>query len=476
MKFIYGLFFVLLLLVGTPMVYLLILAPGLDLTVNGNTRQYIALLKRVFNGMDSFVLVALPFFILAGELMSAGGITVRLVNLAKFIVGRSKGGLSHVTVASSAMLAGGCGSAVADASALGSMLIPAMEKNGYRRDYAAGITAAAAVIVPIIPPSGIMIMYAFINDVSVAAMFIGGIIPGLIIALSLMMMTWILARVKNFPTPDESYARDYKKAGQSIFVGLMPLLLAYLAFKYGFGVLLFIFLLAAYGFVVYRFINREYIMPAIQSMAALLTPVILMGGIMGGVFTPTEGAAVAAFWSLIVGLYVNKELKYKDLPKIFLKSAISAGVILMLVASAVAFAYIISRSRAPQELSGIVLGITQNKFLLFALVNVLLLIVGTFLDAGPAILILGPILAPVMISVGIDPTHFAVVMCINLIVGLITPPMGLVLFVLSGMTGIGIGKIAKQMMPYFLVEVAIIFLISYIPALTLWLPHMFNFT
>lgn len=216
-------------------------------------------------------------------------------------------------------------------------------------------------------------------------------------------------------------------------------------------------------------------MPAIQSLAALLTPVILMGGIMGGIFTPTEGAAVAAFWSLIVGLFVNKELKLKDLPKIFLQSAISAGVILLLVASAVAFAYIISRSRAPQELSAIVLGLTQNKYLLFALVNILLLIVGTFLDAGPSILILGPIIAPVMVSVGIDPTHFAVVMCINLIIGLITPPMGLVLFVLSGMTGLGIGKIAKQMMPYFLVEVAIVFVISYVPAFTLWLPRMFGF-
>ncbi len=476
MKFIYALFFVLLLLVGTPMVYLLVLAPGLDLTVNGNTKQYIALLKRVFNGMDSFVLVALPFFILAGELMSAGGITVRLVDLAKFIVGRSKGGLSHVTVASSAMLAGGCGSAVADASALGSMLIPAMEKNGYSRDYAAGITAAAAVIVPIIPPSSIMIIYAFINDVSVAAMFIGGIIPGLLIAISLMMVTWVLARVKNFPVPDESYARDFKKAGQSVYIGLTPLLLIFLIFKYGLNPWLLLPLLVLYGAGLYFFIDKRYILPAFRSMAALLTPVILMGGIMKGIFTPTEGAAVAAFWSLLVGLYVNKELKYKDLPKIFLKSAVAAGVILMLVASAVAFAYIISKSRAPQELSQLVLSITENKYLLFALVNILLLIVGTFLDAGPAILILGPILAPVMISVGIDPTHFAVVMCINLIVGLITPPMGLVLFVLSGMTGIGIGKIAKQMMPYFLVEVGIIFLISYIPALTLWLPRMFQFT
>ncbi|GBU09936.1 C4-dicarboxylate transport system large permease component [Gammaproteobacteria bacterium] len=429
MALIYLWIFFILLLVGLPMTYLMLTTPiisiFIDSWLNGtDPRGLTRVVSRLFAGTESFPLMALPFFILAGELMSAGGITTRIVKFAESLIGHYRGGLAHVTVSSSVMLAGGCGSPVADASALGTILIPGMTESGYQRRFAAGIVAASSLIVGIIPPSGLFIMYAFIMNVSVADMFAGGILPGLIIAAALMIMVFFTRK---------RYPAALKKATGKERIQ---------AFRYAF--------------------------------LPLLTPVILIGGIVGGIIGVTEGAAAAAFYCLILGLFYTKEIKIKDLGTIFSKAALNSAVILVLVGAAVSFAAFLSQKGLPNVISGYVLGITDNPLLLFFLVNIMLLCVGLIMDAGPAILILGPILAPVMIAAGVDPVHFAVVMCINLLIGLITPPMGLVLFVVSSISKEPVESISIAMMPFFLVELAILFLLTYYPAIIMALPNAVN--
>ena len=427
MAFAYLYIFIALLFLGMPIVFVMLIAPGISMLLEGREVFLNLLFQRLFAGIDSFPLMALPFFILAGELMTKGGVTSRIVRFAETLIGHRKAGLGQVSVASSLMLAGGSGSAVADASALGSVMIPAMKDSGYTKRFAAAITAASAVIASIIPPSGLFILYAFIMNVSVAAMFAGGIVPGILIGVGLMITISIMARFREFPDPLPK--ATLKEKGEAFKSAFLP----------------------------------------------LLTPVILIGGIIGGIFTPTEGAAIAAFYALILGLFVTREIKVKDLAPIFSKAAISSAVILMLVGAAVAFASLISLKGTAQLVSGMVLNITDSPLLLLFLGVSFLLAIGTIMDAGPAILILGPILAPVMVGVGIDPIHFAVVMSITLIMGLITPPLGLVLFVVSGISREKIESIAKEMMPLFLVEIAILFALVYIPDLVLALPRALGY-
>ncbi len=427
MAFLYIYIFLGLLVIGTPIVFVMLLAPGLTLIFEDNLRFLNLLVQRLFAGMDSFPLMALPFFILAGELMTAGGVTSRIVKFAETFVAHRKAGLGQVSVSSSIMLAGGSGSAVADASALGGVMIPGMHQAGYTKSFSAAITAASAVLASIIPPSGLMILYAFIMNVSVAAMFAAAIIPGLIIGFGLMVVVAIVARFRSFPEPA---AR------------------------------------ATWGDVARE--SKRAVLP-------LLTPIILIGGIVGGVFTPTEGAAVAAFYALILGLVITREIKLTDLPRLFGNAALRSAVILLLVGAAVSFASLVSLKGTPQLVSGLVLGITDDPLLLFFVIVALLLAVGTIMDAGPAILILGPILAPVMIDLGIHPIHFAVVMCIVLIIGLITPPLGLVLFVVSGISGERIERISWDLIPYFLFEVAVVGALILFPELVLWLPRVLGY-
>lgn len=427
MALLYVYIFGVLLIIGTPIVFVMMLAPGAALLFEGNFRFLNMLIQRLFAGIDSFPLMALPFFILAGELMTAGGITTRIVRFAETFVAHRRAGLGQVSVSSSIMLAGGSGSAVADASALGGVMIPGMHQAGYTKSFSAAITAASAVLASIIPPSGLMILYAFIMNVSVAAMFAAAIIPGLIIGFGLMIVIAIVARFRSFPDPAER---------------------------------------ASWGDVLRE--SKRAVLP-------LLTPIILIGGIVGGVFTPTEGAAVAAFYALILGLFITREIKLVDLPRLFGNAALRSAVILLLVGAAVSFASLVSLKGTPQLVSGLVLGITDDPLLLFFVIVALLLAVGTIMDAGPAILILGPILAPVMINLGIHPIHFAVVMCIVLIIGLITPPLGLVLFVVSGISGERIERISWDLIPYFLFEVAVVGALILFPELVLWLPGVLGY-
>jgi TRAP-type transport system large permease protein len=427
MTYLYLWLFLGLMAIGTPIVFVLLLAPGLTMVFEDRIVFINLLLQRLFAGMDSFPLMALPFFILAGELMTAGGVTTRIVKFAECFVGHPPARLGHVSIHTSLKLAGGSGSAVADSSALGSVMIPGMKQSGYSAAFSGAITAASAVLASIIPPSGLFILYAFIMQVSVAAMFAGGIVPGLIIGFGLMVVMAIMARIQTFPVPLER--ATWAETGRAFTTAFMP----------------------------------------------LLTPVILIGGIVGGIFTPTEGAAVAAFYALILGLFITREITITQLPTIFGASALRSAIILLLVGAAVSFASLVSLKGTPQLVSGFVLGITDDPLMLFFIIVVFLLGIGTIMDAGPAILILAPLLQPVMVSVGVDPIHFAVVMSVALILGLITPPMGLVLFVCSGISGERVERIAWVLMPYFLFEVAVVFALVYFPGLVLWLPRVMGY-
>jgi len=419
--------FIFLMAAGMPVVFALLVGPGASLFLDDQTKFFPALLSRLYNGMDSFPLMAVPFFILAGEVMNAGGITKSIVRFSESMIGHVRGGLAQVNILSSIMFAGLSGSAVADTSALGKMLIPAMEENGYSRKFAAAITAASSVIGPIIPPSGIMIIYAFIMNVSVGGLFAAGFIPGLLVAIGLMAMTAYLSKKRNYPVAARK--ATWGERGTALK----------------------------------------------ETFLALLTPVILLGGILAGIFTPTEAAAVAAGYALFVSLLFTRTIKPSGLPLVFTTAAVQAGVILMLVGAAVTFAWIITVSGMAGIIAEGISGVSDNILILLLLVNIFLFVVGMFLDAGPAILILGPVLAPIFVANGVDPLHFAVVMCVNVTVGLATPPMGLVLFVASSVSGEKVEGIIKEMLPFLAVEVFVIFLITYFPAVSLTLPRLLGF-
>ena len=419
--------FLFFLMIGLPVFFGLIASPGILLWLNGSERDITLLYRNLYNGMDSFPLMAIPFFMLAGELMNRGGITIRLVEFAQALMGHLRGGLAHVNVLSSMLFAGLSGSAVADTSALGSMLIPAMEKQGYSRKFAAAITAASSVIGPIIPPSGIMIIYAYVMGESVAALFLAGIVPGAMVGIGLMVMIKFMADKYDFPVASRKY--NWKERGQASLKAFFP----------------------------------------------LMTPVIILGGILFGVFTPTEASAVAVAYALIVGLFILKTLKVGEIPSVLRQAGITSAVVLLLVGSAMSFKTVVSLSHAPEIMADWILTLSDNPLILLFLINLLLFAVGMFLDAGPAIIILGPILGPVFVDLGVDPIHFAIIMSVNLTVGLATPPMGLVLFVASAVSHERVETISRAILPFLAVEIIVIFLITYFPALSMTIPRLTGF-
>ena len=416
-----------LMIAGLPIAFALMIAPGISLFFDGQQSMFPMLLMRMYNGMDSFPLMAIPYFILAGEVMNRGGITTRLVRLSQALIGHLRGGLAHVNILSSILFAGLSGSAVADTSAIGSMLIPAMEKNGYTKRVSAAVTAASSVIGPIIPPSGIMIIYAFVMNVSVAGLFAAGLVPGLMVGFSLMGMTVYLSKKRNYPVASQ------RASFNEVFISF-----------------------------------KGAILP-------LLTPIIILGGILAGIFTPTEAAAIAAGYAILISVFVLRTLKFKDIPKVLFNAALSSGMILFLVGASTAFATLVSLTGTAPKAMEIMNSISQNPLILLFLVNLLLFFVGMFLDAGPAILILGPVLGPTFIGLGVDPLHFAIIMCVNVTVGLATPPMGLILFVAAGLSDEPVEKIAWEMLPFLAIEVIVIFLITFVEAIPMTLPRLLGF-
>lgn len=423
--FIWALF--LMIAIGVPIVFALGIAP-MGAFILADKEVFLKIIaQRLYTGINQFPLLAIPLFILAGEIMNVGGITQRLVNFANTLVGHLRGGLAHVNIVSSIFFAGLSGSAVADTSALGSMLIPAMEKQGYSRRFAAAVTAASSVIGPIIPPSIIMVIYAYIMQVSVAALFLGGVIPGVLTGIGLMIVTSLIAKKRNYP---KAHTRaSIKEVGKAGLEAALP----------------------------------------------LMTPIIILGGILSGIFTPTEAAGAAVIYALVLSSTILRTINMDRFVKLLLRTAVASSVILLAVATASVFGWVATISGVPNKLTSLVFTITENPYLLLLLINIMLLIIGMFLDAGPAILILGPILGPLMAQLGIDPLHFAIVMCVNLTIGLATPPMGLILFVASTVSRERVEHIAREMLPYYLVHLSIILLITYVPALSMSLPRWLGY-
>lgn len=423
---IFVIYFLILLLIGVPVLFALGISPAIALFQDDKVLFINMLYQRLYSGLDSFLLLALPFFMLAGEFMVSGGITTRIITFSQTMVRHMRGGLGHVVILASTLFGALTGSAVAATSAIGNMLIPEMVRYKYDRTYAAALTAAATVLGTIIPPSGIMLIYAFVMNTSVAAMFMGGVVPGIILCIGLMLVNRF--QMKKYPEVEQ-----FERASGSERVA---------------------------GF-------KLAILP-------LFTPIIILGGIYGGIFTPTEAAAVAVFYALILSVWIMKNLKLREVFPMCVRVGVNAAAILIIVAAASGFASAISLSGVAKEITSFLYSITDNKYILIFIINIFLFIVGMFLDAGPAILIFAPILAPIMTNVGIDPVHFGVVMVSNLSIGLATPPMGLVLFVASGVSGVPLQKISKAILPFLFVEFLIIFLISFFPILVTGLPNVLN--
>ncbi len=493
-------FFLVILMIGLPVVFALMFAPGLFLLLNGQERDLAILYRNVYSGIDSFPLMALPFFMLAGEIMNRGGITTRLVEFSQAFMGHLRGGLAHVNILSSILFAGLSGSAVADTSALGSTLIPAMEKNGYTRRFAAAITAASSVIGPIIPPSGIMIIYAYVMGESVAALFLAGIVPGILVGVGLMIMVRVLADRYDLPKAERIVTK-----GQTItplegvvswalirinVAGLLYAVYALLKRPLGIsgtadgvttepnGWIVFAVLLPVAHLIVMAIrarVTSDFRIVCKKAVAPMQTPIIILGGILIGVFTPTEASTIAVAYALLVSFFVLRSMTLRDLAQVLSRSALASSAVLLLVGAAVAFKTVVSLSYAPQILTEAILGLSENPLILLFLINILLFIVGMFLDAGPAIIILGPILGPIFTELGVDSIHFAIIMSVNLTVGLATPPMGLVLFVASTVSGEKVETIARAILPFLAVEVVVIFLITYFPFISMTIPRLTGF-
>jgi C4-dicarboxylate transporter DctM subunit len=384
--------------------------------------------QKMFTGVDFFSLVAIPFFILAGELMNHGKITDALIAFAQQIVGRWRGGLAHVNIVSAMFFSGITGSAVADASALGAIMIPAMEKEKYDRHFASAVVAAAAVMGPIIPPSIIMVVYALVDgNVSIGALFMAGYIPGILIGGLQMATAYVIASRRNYPKLNEPFS--------------LPVFLK-------------------------RF--KDALLP-------LLTPVIIMGGILGGIFTPTEAAAIACLYAFLVGFFVFKTLEIRTLPKLLHNTVVTTAMVFLIFCMGQVLVALLTINQVPQKITELMLSVSSNPLFFLLLVNILLLIVGCFIESGVAIIVLVPILAPVALKLGIDPLHFATVVVVNLCLGLITPPMGVVLFVVCGIAKISLEEITKAVWPFMVAILIILFLITYIPWLTLVIPRYFGF-
>lgn len=414
--------FIILILLGFDVAFSMVLASFLEIIAK-TTRQVDATIVplRMIAGVDIFPLVAVPLFILAGDLMNKGGITRRLIDFSLSIVGHFKGSLSQVAIITNIIMAGVSGSGVADASATGTILIPAMKKAGYEAEYAAAVIAAASTIGPIIPPSIPMIIFAVMSNVSIGKLFMAGLLPGLTLGAAFMLMSWLISVRRNYPFQPKTNFRQRIKA----FRG---------------------------------------------AIWALFMPVIILGGIVFGITTATEAASVAVVYALFVGLFVYREFKIKDLPEIFFHSAVTSGVVMILLAAAGIFSWLLAESQVNSLLGNYIFSLSKNPFVILLLINLLLLIVGCLLEPLPALIIFVPALIPIGKAIGIDPIHFGTIIVLNLMIGMLTPPVGFLLFVVSAIGKISIGPIIKEVMPFLLMVLIVLMVVTFFPAFTTWIP------
>jgi len=424
-------------------------------------------IHRMVSGIDSFPLLAVPFFILAGNLMNNAGITNRIYNYALALVGWLKGGLGHVNVVGSVVFAGMSGTAIADAAGLGTIEIKAMKDHGYDTEFAVGVTAASATLGPIIPPSLPFVIYGMMANVSVGALFLAGILPGILLA-ALMMLTVAYFAHKNGWGGDISFdgARLVKALAETAVVIAWPLLIWWLVKGMGFHPQWTVLLALVALFVA----DKVF---AFQAVLPIMTPVLLIGGMTTGVFTPTEGAIAACVWALILGFFWYRTLHFKMFVKVCLETVETTSTVLFIVAAASIFGWMLTSTGVTAAIGQWVLGVTDEPWKFLLLANLLMLFVGCFLEPTAAITILVPILVPICQQLGIDLVHFGLVMVLNLMIGLLHPPMGMVLFVLARVANLSVERTTMAILPWLIPLLGSLLLITYVPSLVLWLPKMF---
>ncbi|MGP4105925.1 TRAP transporter large permease [Virgibacillus sp. L01] len=410
---------IVLFLINVPIAVTLGTASAAIFFIEGDV-SLIVIMQRMFNAVDSFPLLAIPFFILAGKLMESGGISQRLIHFANVLFGRVNGGLAIVSIVACAFFAAISGSAAATTAAVGSLLIPAMVKKGYDKSFSTAVQAAGGTVGIMIPPSVPLVLYGVTAGVSIGELFIAGIIPGILVTGSLLILVYVISLKRN----------------------------------YGGG--------ETYSFM-------EILKAFADAILALLMPVIILGGIYGGIFTPTEAAVVAVVYGLIVGIVIYREIKLSDLVEIFSSSVVITAVIMFIIAGASVFGYYLTRARVPKELAEFMLSITDNWVIALLIINLLLLFVGVFLETSAAIIILTPILAPIASALGIDLVHFGIIMIVNLAIGFITPPVGVNLFVASNISGTKIEKLIVAIIPFVIVMIISVLIISFVPSISLFL-------
>ena len=418
--------FVILLLLSVPVAWSIAISSLLTIVVSVPLIPSLTTVsQRIATGLDSFALLAIPFFILSGQIMNEGGIARRLISFAKTLVGFLPGGLALINIISAMLMGSIAGSAMASASAMGSILGPEMEKEGYSKEFGVAVNITSATTGLIIPPSNVLIVYSLASGgVSVAALFLAGYIPGILTGLFLMMVAMIWSKKNNYKVGNRSTLKE-------VFI---------------------------------EFVN------AIPSLFLL---VVVVGGIIIGVFTATEASAIAVLYTLILG-FIYKELTFKGMPKVLLESIETTAIVMLLIGASMCMSWVLSFENIPQDISTFLLDISDNKIIILLIINLILLMVGIFMDMTPAVLIFTPIFLPVVTSLGMDPTHFGIIMVLNLCIGLCTPPVGSVLFVGVGIANTTITKVIKPLIPFFLVMILSLFLVTYIPMLSLFLPELFG--
>jgi C4-dicarboxylate transporter, DctM subunit len=408
--------------IGVPIAIALGLSSAL-VAVFGGLAPLQLVPQQMFNAINSFPLMAIPFFILAGYLMQTGGISHRLVNFASSLVGHITGGLAMVVIITSMFFAAISGSGAATTAAIGSILIPAMIAKGYHVNFASANQAVSGALGVVIPPSIPLILYGISAKQSVGDMFMAGVIPGVIITASLLISAYFVSKRKGYIGVEKSSVKDTAKAFY-------------------------------------------------QAILSLLMPIIVLGGIYGGIFTPTEAAVIAVAYSFIIGVFVYREIKLKDLPQIFKESSVTTAIVMIIISSAGLFSFVLNGLKIPDLVSETFLGMTTNIYVFIILVNVFLLIVGMFMEAAAAILIFVPILLPIATALGMDPIHFGIIVVVNLAIGLITPPVGINLFVATQISKIRIEQISKAIIPFVIILFVDVLIISLIPFFSTWLPSI----
>jgi TRAP-type C4-dicarboxylate transport system permease large subunit len=443
---------------GASLVYIL---------VSDSTLPPFVVIHRMVSGIDSFPLLAVPFFILAGNLMNNAGITTRIYNFALALVGWLKGGLGHVNVLGSVIFAGMSGTAIADAAGLGTIEIKAMKEHGYSTEFAVGVTAASATLGPIIPPSLPFVIYGMMANVSVGALFLAGLLPGALLAV-LMMLTVAYYAHKNKWGADVKFSRTrlFKALTELAVVIGWPMLLWLLVVKLGTPPQLTVFAGLASLFVLDKLFSFEALLP-------IMTPVLLIGGMTTGLFTPTEGAIAACVWAMILGFAWYRTLSWKMFVKVCLDTIETTSTVLFIVAAASIFGWMLTATGVTTDIAAWVLGFTKEAWVFLLLANLLMLFVGCFLEPTAAITILVPILLPIATQLGVDPIHFGLVMVLNLMIGLLHPPMGMVLFVLARVAGLSFERTTVAILPWLVPLLLSLAVITYMPKLVLWVPKMF---